>query len=57
MFRRWLRYSEKRHNEIDIVILDVAMPGINGQETYRKMETTRAGTPVIFMTGYSLNGM
>jgi CheY-like chemotaxis protein len=43
--------------EIDIVILDVAMPGMNRHEAYREIQTIKAGTPVIFMTGYSLDGV
>ena len=49
-------FREKLH-EIDIVILDVAMPGMNGHEAYREMQTIKSGTPVIFMTGYSLDGV
>jgi CheY-like chemotaxis protein len=43
--------------EINIVILDVAMPGMNGHEAYQGIQTIKAGTPVIFMTGYSLDGI
>jgi two-component system, cell cycle sensor histidine kinase and response regulator CckA len=43
--------------EINIIILDVAMPGMNGHEAYQEIQTIKAGTPVIFMTGYSLDGI
>ncbi len=43
--------------EIDIVVLDVAMPGMNGRETYREIQAIQAGIPVLFMTGYSLDSV
>jgi two-component system, cell cycle sensor histidine kinase and response regulator CckA len=49
-------FRENAH-EIDIVILDVAMPEMNGHEAYREIQAIKAGTPVIFMTGYSLDGV
>jgi two-component system cell cycle sensor histidine kinase/response regulator CckA len=49
-------FRENAH-EIDIVVLDVAMPGMNGHEAYQEIQTIKAGTPVLFMTGYSLDGV
>jgi DNA-binding response OmpR family regulator len=33
------------------------MPGMNGREAYREMQTIKAATPVLFMTGHSLGGI
>ncbi len=48
---------KKNAQEIDIVVLDVAMPGMNGRETYREIQAIQAGIPVLFMTGYSLDSV
>lgn len=48
---------KEKSGDIDIVILDVAMPVMNGYETYRTMQTIKQNTPVLFMTGYSLDGV
>ncbi|MBA4390169.1 MAG: hypothetical protein C0399_04445 [Syntrophus sp. (in: bacteria)] len=47
----------EKSDEIDIVILDVSMPGMNGREAYREMQKIKAATPVLFMTGHSLDGI
>ncbi len=39
----------KEHEDIDVVILDIGLPDINGFELYRIMNEQRK-TPVIFMT-------
>ncbi len=39
----------KEHEDIDVVILDIGLPDINGFELYRMMNEQRK-TPVIFMT-------
>lgn len=43
----------KRGNEIDAVVLDMTMPGLSGEETYRGMLEIRADLPVIVASGYS----
>jgi two-component system cell cycle sensor histidine kinase/response regulator CckA len=47
----------EKSDEIDIVVLDVSMPGMNGREAYREMQQIKAATPVLFMTGHSLDGI
>lgn len=47
----------ERQNDIDCVMLDIVMPRLNGRETYREIEKIRPGTPVVFVTGYSLEGI
>ncbi|MGE5166951.1 MAG: response regulator [Sphingobacteriales bacterium] len=39
--------------QIDLVILDFAMPGMNGMEVARQMRTKVPSRPVIFVTGYA----
>ncbi len=38
---------------ISLVLLDLTMPGINGEETLRRMRMLGARQPVILMSGYS----
>jgi DNA-binding NtrC family response regulator len=38
---------------IDLVLLDLKMPGIGGQETFRLMRRARPGLPVIIISAYS----
>ena len=38
---------------IDLLLLDVVMPGTGGIEAYRKITARGAKVPVVFMTGYS----
>ena len=38
--------------ELDLVLTDVVMPGINGQELAERLSLTHPGTPVLFMSGY-----
>ena len=39
--------------EIDLVFMDVVMPGLNGPEAYVKMAALKPGLSVIFTTGYA----
>jgi CheY-like chemotaxis protein len=42
-----------RNAHIDFVILDFAMPGMNGMEVARQVRTKVPSRPVIFVTGYA----
>jgi CheY-like chemotaxis protein len=46
LFRRYAR-------EIDLALLDVVMPRLNGREVHREIRNTRPHVPVIFTSGYS----
>lgn len=42
--------------EIDIIILDMVMPGMNGQEVYEKIRQISPDARVLLSSGYSING-
>ncbi|MGC9053930.1 MAG: PhnD/SsuA/transferrin family substrate-binding protein [Candidatus Hydrogenedens sp.] len=44
-------------NAIDLVILDVIMPIMDGKEVYEKIKAIRPDLPVLFSTGYSENSI
>jgi CheY-like chemotaxis protein len=48
-------YTEKR-NEIDLVILDMIMPGISGGEIFDRLRVINPEIKVLLSSGYSLNG-
>ena len=48
-------YMEKR-NEIDLVILDMIMPGMSGGETFDRLREINSEVKVLLSSGYSLNG-
>ena len=50
-----LQVVEQRGAEIDVVLLDMSMPGMDGEQTYRAMREIRADLPVLLTTGYALN--
>jgi CheY-like chemotaxis protein len=43
----------KYHKNIDLVILDMTMPGLDGRETYLRMKAINPGLRVILSSGYS----
>ena len=48
-------YMEKR-NEIDLVILDMIMPGISGGETFDHLREINSSVRVLLSSGYSIDG-
>ena len=44
---------EKRKDDIDIVLLDMIMPGMNGSHVYEKLKTINADVRVLLLSGYS----
>lgn len=45
---------KERGREIDLLLTDIVMPGINGVELYRQLASMRPDLPVLFMSGYSM---
>jgi PAS domain S-box-containing protein len=48
-------YMEKQ-KEIDLVILDMIMPGISGGETFDRLREINPGIKVLLSSGYSIEG-
>jgi two-component system cell cycle sensor histidine kinase/response regulator CckA len=48
-------YMEKR-NKIELVVLDMIMPGISGGETFDRLRGIDPGVKVLLASGYSING-
>jgi two-component system cell cycle sensor histidine kinase/response regulator CckA len=46
----------KRPDDIDLVIVDLVMPGIGGKDTVRKLREIRPDIKVVASSGYSANG-
>ncbi|RPH83776.1 MAG: response regulator [Desulfobacteraceae bacterium] len=51
-----VRIYREQAQEIDLVILDVMMPGIGGKETYRQLRAINPQIKVLLSSGYSTNG-
>jgi signal transduction histidine kinase len=43
----------ERHEDIELLVLDFAMPGMNGAEVAREVRIRRADLPILFATGYA----
>lgn len=52
--RQALELFEAWRDEIDLVMLDMIMPGIGGGETFRELKKLDPGVSVIIISGYSL---
>ncbi len=48
-------YMEKR-NEIDLVILDMILPGMSGGETFDRLKEIDPAIRVLLCSGYSIEG-
>ncbi len=44
---------KQMYESIDIVILDMIMPGMNGQEAFKKLRSIKSDIPVILSSGFS----
>jgi signal transduction histidine kinase/CheY-like chemotaxis protein len=42
-----------RQSEIDLLLIDFAMPGMNGAEVAREVHARRPELPILFVTGYA----
>ena len=52
-----LRVHEEHGNAIDLVILDVVMPGMGGQEVMDRIRSKKNGVPFLFSSGYSQDAL
>ncbi len=54
--REALEIYRENQKKIDMVILDMIMPGMGGGETYDKLKEINPGIKVLLSSGYSING-
>ena len=54
--REALEIYEENRSEIDMVLLDMAMPGMGGGETYDRMKVINPGIKVLLASGYNIDG-
>ncbi|MGB8657704.1 MAG: response regulator [Candidatus Zixiibacteriota bacterium] len=45
-----------KQNQLDLVLLDIKMPGMDGIEVFRKLKKVRGDLGVIILTGYGTLG-
>ncbi len=50
--RSALRILDSHHNSVDMIFLDVRMPGMNGIEVLKKIKERTRNTPVVVMTAF-----
>ena len=54
--REALDIFQKRSDEIDLVIMDMIMPGMGGGETFDRLRAINPNIKVLLSSGYSVNG-
>jgi two-component system, cell cycle sensor histidine kinase and response regulator CckA len=47
---------QERHNEIDMIILDLVMPKMSGSETFDRLRGIDPNVKILLSSGYSVNG-
>jgi len=47
----------KHYNEINLVLLDVVMPGMNGRVVFERIRLLKPGIKVLFSSGYTAGGV
>jgi PAS domain S-box-containing protein len=48
---------DRRGSRLDLLLTDVVLPGINGRELARRLQSRQPDIKVLFMTGYSRNAI
>ena len=51
-----LELYKKNQDKIDIVLMDMVMPGMGGGETYNRMKEINSNVKVLLLSGYSIEG-
>jgi CheY-like chemotaxis protein len=52
-----LEFLQQRDLRVDLLLTDVAMPGMNGRELAKRADALRPGLKVLYVTGYSRNAI
>ncbi|HEC31140.1 MAG TPA: response regulator [Deltaproteobacteria bacterium] len=52
-----LEVIQEKKNDIDLIILDLVMPGLNGQQTLEELHKREINVPVILTTGFALSDL
>ena len=47
-----INFMAAHPGEIDLVVSDVVMPGVNGRELAEQLRTAHPDLPILFMSGY-----
>lgn len=42
----------EKHEDIDLVLLDLTMPGMHGEQVFEAMQARRPGVPIVLTSGY-----
>ncbi len=50
--RKAIEFCETDARDINLIFLDVNMPGMDGLETYKQIRAHVPGHPIVFMSGY-----
>jgi CheY-like chemotaxis protein len=51
-----LSIFQEHREKIDLVILDMIMPGMSGAETFERLKAIDPGVNVLLSSGYTMNG-
>jgi PAS domain S-box-containing protein len=54
--RQAIEIYRQKHTQIDLVIMDLIMPGLSGGETYDRLKEINTDVKVLLSSGYSING-
>jgi len=50
-----VQYFDKNHKKIDLVLLDIVLPGMNGKEVCKEIRKIQIDIKVLFYSGYKQN--
>ena len=56
MARQAIDIFQKNSDKIDLVIMDMIMPGMGGGETFDRLRNINSNIKVLLSSGYSVNG-
>jgi len=54
--RQAIDIFQKNSDKIDLIIMDMIMPGMNGGETFDRLRNINSNIKVLLSSGYSVNG-